>query len=292
MIVLGLLVIGLILVAFVCVFVPNASADLDSPLNFVMFKSPGVNRYTDQLVNLWIPKPWKIEPSGKIPCRIEYGYRRGIENASRKLIIYSHGNAEDLMSCSQFIRELSEKTMMDVVSWDYSGYGLNPIDKFERTTEGMNLSLKTIINYFTSTGYDQKHILLWGYSLGTGPSVAVASKTDPLMGLVLFGAYSSILDTVREHVHPKVAELFTERWNSKDSISSVTCPILLMHGQSDGLIPCKHSEVLKGYAEKANQNADRKNVKLILFPNVGHTQFSWADTMKEVANWMTENNIV
>lgn len=97
---------------------------------------------------------------------------------------------------------------------------------------------------------------------------------------MLFGAYSSILDVVRDQTHPQVSQWFTERWNSKETIRNVDIPILLMHGQSDGMIRSKHSEILHAANPKS---------KLILFPNTGHTSFSWADTIKEVRTWIDES---
>lgn len=284
-----LLMVGVLVLVLVVVLVPHPAADWDAPLNLAVFRAPGPNRYSEQLVNLWVPKAWRTDDATqRIPCRIEHGYRPSVPLAERKLILYSHGNAEDLMSCTQFLRELAERVGMDVVTWDYSGYGLNPAQKFERTTEGVNLSLKTVLDAVCERGYRRDHILLWGYSLGTGPSTALAAalsrRQETIAGLILFGAYTSILDVVRQHTPGWVAGCFEERWNSREAIAAVTCPILLMHGQSDGLIPAQNSQHLLQAAA-----ADR--AKLVLFPNVGHTQFSWMDAMKEVSRWLQENHI-
>jgi fermentation-respiration switch protein FrsA (DUF1100 family) len=243
-------VMAIILLIFVCVFVPTAHVDAESPLNFVMFRSPGQGRYSEQLVNLWIRKSWRTDDA-KIPCRFESGYPSNVPVSNRKLVLYSHGNAEDLMSCTFFLQELSDKLQMDAVTWDYSGYGLNPLDKFERTVDGLNLSLKTVLDHMVTSGYKMSNIILWGYSLGTGPSTSLAGSicrnnepTNSLMGLILFGAYSSIIDVVKDHAAP-VADIFSERWNNKVAITTVKCPVLLMHGQSDGLISFKHSMKLK-----------------------------------------------
>jgi pimeloyl-ACP methyl ester carboxylesterase len=197
------------------------------------------------------------------------------------------------MSCTFFLQELSDKLQMDAVTWDYSGYGLNPLDKFERTVDGLNLSLKTVLDHMVTSGYKMSNIILWGYSLGTGPSTSLAGSicrnnepTNSLMGLILFGAYSSIIDVVKDHAAP-VADIFSERWNNKVAITTVKCPVLLMHGQSDGLISFKHSMKLKD----ACMNNGNTNVSLVLFPNVGHTQFSWTEAMKEVTRWMEKNSI-
>jgi pimeloyl-ACP methyl ester carboxylesterase len=249
--------------------------DCTSPLNLVMYKEPG-SVYSDQLVNLWVDKPWHSDGS-RIPCRIET-----FSSDTDQLIIYSHGNAENILNCVQFLRELSSSLQMNVLSFDYSGYGLNKANRFERTEEGVNLTLKTIYdNMITKYNYKPENIILWGYSLGSGPSVYLASQLcqtgKELKGLVLFGAYSSILDVVEDSTNKKISELFTNRWNSAKIIHHVTCNILLLHGQSDGLIKIKHAQKLK----KANPNA-----KLITMPNIGHTSFSWTDSIKEVKDWL------
>lgn len=41
-------------------------------------------------------------------------------------------------------------------------YGLNPLDKFERTSEGVNLSLRTIVDSLVAKGYAVKNMLFWG----------------------------------------------------------------------------------------------------------------------------------
>jgi len=292
MILVSLLLLVLLLVGVLIVVGVSPTKclyDYDSPLNFVMFREPN-NKYSDQLVNLWIDKSWRSDGK-RIPCRIEYGYPYDTPHEDRKLIIYSHGNAEDLLNCSQFTRELSESLHMDVVCWDYSGYGLNDIDRFERTAEGINLSLQTLVSHMVQQkGYKISNILLWGYSLGTGPSTHMASllsqRNTPAAGLILFGAYSSILDVVRDMskdlTQKDLSQIFSERWNTKEIIGQVTSPILLMHGQSDGMIKSSHADTLHTKNPKA---------KLIKMPLSGHTTMNYGESIKEVKRWLTENNI-
>jgi pimeloyl-ACP methyl ester carboxylesterase len=242
-----------------------------------MYQEPrGV--YSDQLVNLWINKPWR-DDGGRIPCRLE----RWEGDDRKKLIIYSHGNAENLLDCVQFTRELATSLKTDVLCYDYSGYGLAVSDAYERSEDGVNLTLQTILEEMINIhGYQVEDIILWGYSLGSGPSVYIASRLNKagrkLKGLVLFGAYSSILDVVSDNSHEKIAKLFDNRWDSARTIIQVTCPILILHGQSDGLISVKHALKLK------NSNP---NAKLVIMPNIGHTTFSWSESIKEVKDWVS-----
>jgi pimeloyl-ACP methyl ester carboxylesterase len=249
-----------------------------------MFQEPRV-KYSDNLVNVWIEKPW-VSNGSRIPCRIErFSGETDKKSPEKTLVIYSHGNAENLLHCAQTIRELSKALKVDVISYDYSGYGLNRADTFERSEEGVNLTLQTIYNAMvdpsSSYNYKPENVVLLGYSLGSGPSVYLAStlgKTKgSLRGLVLFGAYSSILDVVEDSTHKKVTNLFSNRWNSVEHIVAVNCPILILHGQSDGLINVKHAQRLK----HANRRA-----KLVIMPNIGHTSYSWFESIKEVKTWL------
>ena len=258
--------------------------DRMSPLNLIMYQEPRV-AYSGQHVNVWVDKNWKVD-GDRIPCRLERtSLHNSLDNANkaRSLIIYSHGNAENLLYCTEFIRLLSKSLNVDVITYDYSGYGLNKIDSFERTEEGVNLTLKAVYeSMIRDHKYASENIILWGYSLGSGPSTYVASQLNKLgtslKGLVLFGAYSSILNVVRDVVqYEEVVNIFHNRWNTIKIIHQVKCPILLLHGQNDGLISVKHAQSLKS----ANPNA-----KLVIMPNTGHTNFSWKDSVKEVKDWM------
>lgn len=280
-------VLVILAVLFVVGAIPQKIwTDYDSPLNLFVYQEPKAT-YTDQLVNLWVNKGWRSDGE-RIPCRLEQSATLTTPNSERLLVLYSHGNAENLLTCAQFVRELSERLETDVVAWDYSGYGLNKSDRFERSPEGVNLTLKTVYDHVTGElGYAPDRVILWGFSLGSGPSVALAAQLSqsqrPPAALVLFGAYASILDLVKEHTSPEVASLFTERWDSKRNIKAVACPILLLHGQNDGLIPARHAEILRAANPKA---------KKILFPNCGHTKFGFADCVMHVRKFLTEQNII
>lgn len=279
---LGLALVFLLSVGLViaCYGLAITMTDTWAPLNFIMFQQPK-SGYTDQLVNLWVDKPWRVDGK-RIPCRLEHGYTEDeTPKADRTLIVYSHGNAENLLQCAQFLQNMASAMQCDVVGYDYSGYGLNEADHFERSTEGVNLTLQTVVEHMVGQGYQRHNIILWGYSLGTGPSLhmgaSMCQNHTPPKCVILLAPYSSILDVVKDVVPEGVANIFAERWNNVQSIMKVTCPTLILHGQSDGMISHEHSERLK-------QN--QPNAKLILMPNTGHTQFSWPETIKEVQTWL------
>lgn len=270
--------LGVVLLLFLCVFVVvligspgKCWIDRSSPLNYVIYKEPQ-RVYDAQIVNVWIPKPWRSDGT-RIPCHLEKS-----PTASKRLIIYSHGNGEDIQDCIEFTRELSRALGADVLCYDYSGYGLNQSNTFERSEEGVNLTLRAVYEHLKP---DYEGVFLWGYSLGSGPSVRLAAELagdedSRLLGAILFGAFSSISRVVRDKTHPKIANLFTDRWDNEKHIQTVACPILILHGQNDQVIPVTHARALKA----ANPAA-----ALIVMPNTGHTAFSWPESIKEVKGW-------
>jgi pimeloyl-ACP methyl ester carboxylesterase len=275
-----------LILLMVGVFPTKHLCDASSPLNYFMYAEPSV-MYTNQIVSEWVEKPWRMDDS-RIPCRLEEAYDESVSTKDRKLFIYSHGNAENLALCMPFAQSLSEHLNVDVVSWDYSGYGLNEADKYERTPDGVNESLITIVEHFRNKGYEMDNIILCGYSLGTGPSMAAAStyciRDNPPAAVVLFAPYSSILDVVAEKVgSERVKDMFDERWNNVVAAKSVTVPLFMIHGQRDNLIKVHHSQKI---LEASNQG------KLEIVSNTGHNTLQYSETIGRIKLFLESNDIL
>lgn len=273
----------LLLLSIADVFPSKCVNDYDSPLNWVMYQEPNV-KYSDQIVNMWVDKPWRSD-ARRIPCRWEEGYDAKTPYRQRYVLIYSHGNAENLLHCMQLVRDLASTLQMDVVTWDYSGYGLNDRDRFERSAEGVNLSLLSVVEHVVQEkGYSYSHVFLWGTSLGSGPSIHVARRMSqqqktPPAGLILFGAFASILSVMDDVTSsPHISKWFQERWDNEANLVHVQCPVLILHGENDMFIQPKHAHRLK-------KQLPDSQAKLVLIPNAGHNSFSWSDVFQEVKEW-------
>lgn len=89
--------------------------------------------------------------------------------------------------------------------------------------------------------------MIAGRSLGSGPATWLASFTNPSI-LILISPFTSIKAVVN-HAFGKTAQLLVkERFNNLRLIPSVKCPVFILHGKNDTLIP--HEQANKLYGKK------------------------------------------
>lgn len=97
----------------------------------------------------------------------------------------------------------------------------------------------------TQIGIDEKDLIIFGRSIGSGPACWLASVKNP-GALVLMSGFTSI-KAVAKHIAGIVGGvLIKQRFKNLKYISSVKCPTLLVHGKKDTLIPYQQSVELFG----------------------------------------------
>jgi len=80
---------------------------------------------------------------------------------------------------------------VNVVVYDYIGYGISSgITTEEKIYDDIENVLAFTVNYLKIPLHK---IFLWGYSLGSGPTVDLASKYQNLAGVVLLAPLASCL---------------------------------------------------------------------------------------------------
>jgi fermentation-respiration switch protein FrsA (DUF1100 family) len=115
---------------------------------------------------------------------------------------------------------------------------------------------------FASERYAADRIVVWGFSLGTGVAVAVASE-HPVGKLILEAPYTSTVDVaVSLFRFIPVRLLMRDPFHSDQRIGRVTVPLLIMHGDSDPAINISFGERLFALANEPKQ--------FIRFPGGGH----------------------
>jgi pimeloyl-ACP methyl ester carboxylesterase len=264
-----------------------------TPVHWVLYREPNLS-YTEELVSFRVRHHTNRGSSNdtdsmldstpdSIPC---FYHRADPDERASLCVLYSHGNAENLLTCVTLLRTISSALHVDVVGWDYSGYGQHTFDATHRTATGITADLTAVYEYLRGTlGYASHQILLWGYSLGTGPTLQLAATLcdaqTPPRGVILFGAYASIREVVRSHSTRWLASWIDPRWDSVAAIGRVQAPILSFHAQHDKLIPLSHARML--------QQAQPRMTERIV-PYAGHTTFPWTECLATIRPWLATSN--
>ena len=154
---------------------------------------------------------------------------------ARFTLWFFHGNAEDLGDLEPFLLELRDKGYA-VFALDYPGYGLSSGRPSEKSVYAAARAARKYLRDELRVPAEQT--LLYGRSLGGGPAVQMAVEEAPA-GLILQSAFASVYRVVtRWQVLP------FDQFENVNKLPRVRCPVLVMHGQNDEVIPFRHGEAL------------------------------------------------
>lgn len=168
-----------------------------------------------------------------------------VPNPSAKYtILYSHGNAED-MGDDGGEWEMLRQMGFAVFAYDYHGYGTS---QGKPSEENCYRDIDAAYEYLTGTlRIPPERIILLGKSVGGGPSTDLASR-KPVGGLVLQSAFISAFRVFRiGYVIPG------DRFRNLEKMPQVRCPVLVMHGSNDLVVPFSHGPKLYDAATGAKQ---------------------------------------
>ncbi|MCK1756279.1 alpha/beta hydrolase [Bradyrhizobium sp. 137] len=167
---------------------------------------------------------------------------------SRPVILYFPGNGDFLAGrVSRFRAMTADGT--GLVALSYRGYAGSSGAPSE---EGLLRDAAAAYD-FTSGRYAAERIVAWGFSLGTGVAVALASE-HPIGKLILEAPYTSAVDIAASAFRfVPVRLLMRDPFRSDERIARVTVPLLIMHGTNDLVISIVFGERLFALARGPKQ---------------------------------------
>ena len=177
------------------------------------------------------------------------------ENSTKTVILYSHGNSEDLRNVQGFSRFLSTSLGIPVLAYEYPGYGLNT-RKGKPSEKKLYRDAECCIAYLTrEMGFRPERIIVMGFSLGSGPTTYLASllsaKAQPRLGFpkpgllggcIIMSGLASCIRTVSRTL--AVLFPYVDMFRNIAKISKVSVPTLILHGEADPVVPFWHSVAL------------------------------------------------
>jgi pimeloyl-ACP methyl ester carboxylesterase len=192
--------------------------------NHLIFQPPAINYSADdshivmlegeeRLACFWLPPP----------------------DGNAALLLWSHGNAEDLGHLGPLFTELHGRGF-GILAYDYPGYGASEGTPDESACYAAASRAWDFAT--TQQGIRPERILLVGQSVGSGPATWLAKREDAA-GLVLISPFLSAFRTLT-----RIPLFPGDKFSNISRISDVGLPLLVIHGTRDEVIPFSHGRTL------------------------------------------------
>lgn len=152
------------------------------------------------------------------------------------VVFYLKGNSKSIKGWGKFAVDFTRHNY-DVIMVDYRGFGKST---GKRTQKAIKRDMQVVYNKIKEN-VSEKYIILYGRSLGSGFATKLASMNNPRM-LILDAPYYSLNKVAKKFIPFMPISLIikfpipTYKW-----LKYVKCPIHIIHGTDDQLIPFKSS---------------------------------------------------
>lgn len=194
-----------------------------------------------------------------------------VDEEERFTVIYSHGNSCDIGQCKYFASKMYFLGF-NIICYDYCGYGLS--SKLKTTENNVYQSIESVYKYLQIS---EDKIILYGHSIGTGPTCWLASRIN-CYAVILESPYISItsmlsmnLGTIYRRLIPK-----HDMFPNYHHISISENKFYVIHGKDDEIINVEHSRIINRL----------QNITYYEIEYAGHNDIStfkeWEDIMKMI----------
>lgn len=187
---------------------------------------------------------------------------------SKKIIIVSHGNGGDIVNRVFLLAPLLLANA-SVLLYDYEGYGLSTGTPSVQALKQDGLAAYDYAH--NELHYAPENIVLYGESLGSGVATHVAQNRK-IAAIIIQSGFSSLSDAAKDrlvwlNLYPPICFNAIEMDNV-GYLRGPHPPLLLMHGDSDVVLPIKHA-----YKSFASASEPKQFVK---FDGCNHNDVSVA----------------
>jgi fermentation-respiration switch protein FrsA (DUF1100 family) len=183
----------------------------------------------------------------------------GRAQPGRPTLLYFHGNGGSLANRAPRIARFMDEGW-GVYMMTYRGYGGSTGAPSEAANVAdARLAYAALVN----EGVRPTSIIVYGESLGSGIAVRIAAEL-PVGGVILDAPYTSIVDVAAQAYPFLPVRLFLlDRYESARSIAGIKAPLLILHGERDGVVPVGMGRELARLAPEPK--------RLVTFPNGRHS---------------------
>jgi hypothetical protein len=179
-------------------------------------------------------------------------------------ILYFHGNGE-VLSDHDTIAPLYNQVNINLFVADYRGYGSSDgSPTFTALLSDAHAIFHYLVGLLASTGY-KGPLFVMGRSLGSYSAVELASHyPERLKGVIIESGFANVVRLLSYLGFPvNRSELKAVEEAHLAKVSSITLPLLVIHGERDMLVPPSEGTSL---LEKVGS----RDKRLLLIPGAGH----------------------
>lgn len=167
-------------------------------------------------------------------------------------VLFLHGNAGNISTHVQSVAWLPEQGYR-VILFDYRGYGGS---QGSATVAGIHQDAERMVRHVAAQEPSAQRRILFGQSLGASVALYTANNLShqyPFRAVIADSPFSSYRAIARE----KMAEfwllyplqiplglLFNDEYAPVNHLRALNSPVLLIHGDSDDIVPVHHSAEL------------------------------------------------
>ena len=190
---------------------------------------PNENNYFDDKLLVNIEKV-KIRTQDGLNLLGWYHEKDIIKN---KTILFFHGNAGSLENRIHKLNHFQDmKVNFLIIAWrGFSGNQGKPSET------GLYEDGESAIKWLLKKGIDEKNIVIYGESLGTGVATHLSQNIN-FAGIILETPFTSMIDAAKKfYPYIPVSFLLKDKYENKNKIKNIKFPILVMHGEKDQIVP-------------------------------------------------------
>jgi dipeptidyl aminopeptidase/acylaminoacyl peptidase len=203
---------------------------------------------------IWVPKstdvPWdSVRIKGRDGVPVFLVESRVDDSPQRRWVIYFHGNAGTVGSRSNVGRyRLLRQAGFNVLAVEYRGYGA-ALASGSPSEAGIYADALTAWDYLATRGVTRDRIIVYGWSLGSGPATYLAAEKSPA-AVVTEGAFTSLAEIgAARYPWAPASLLLRNRFDNLGRAQRIAVPWVIFHATADAKVPFSHAERLRASAQ-------------------------------------------
>ena len=158
----------------------------------------------------------------------------------RAFVLYFHGNGGNLSIWLPVLAGVHRQGYA-VAAVDYRGYGLSTGSPTER---GLYRDVDAAVAWAATLRAPDTPLVIWGRSLGTPMAAHAATRARPDR-LILESGFPAVRSVIRDSPVLFALSVFASyRFPTAELAARGGCPVLVMHGDADRVIPFRNGRAL------------------------------------------------